>query len=513
MDKRNFLYTLLFVFTSVLLYGQQPNNKEALQKQSAKLRQEIADLNKALAESKSESKTSIVYIANLNKKLTARAELVTNTRKESRILDDEIYLNQLEINKLRRELKELREGYADVLIRSYKNKSIQNKVLFILSSDNISQAFRRMKYLQKYSEYQDRKVAEINAKQQEILNTIELREKAKKDKLIVLAQQQNQMDHLNVEKKEKEVIVAKYMKEQGDIVAKIKQKQSQRQALDKQVQAIIAEEIRIVKAKEAEERRQAELAELARKKTLEEERARKAKEAELAAKKLAEEKAIAARKAAEEAIEAKRIADKEESDRVAAKKAEEAKKVAEQAAAERAAADKLAAQKTAAAEKAEVKAEEKRKSMGVTSPSSPSASEALSKSFEANRNSLPWPVAGTIVSEFGKTPHPVVPGIVVDHQGVEIAASSGSLAKAVFSGTVSRIIVIPGGGKAVLISHGGYFTLYSNLSTVIVSVGDKVNTGQSLGKIYTDDTNTTLLGFQVWKGTVPQNPANWISGM
>ncbi|MGM5631408.1 peptidoglycan DD-metalloendopeptidase family protein [Apibacter raozihei] len=512
MNQRKLLYTFFLALFSLLVYSQQPYNKEALQKQSAQLRQEIADLNKALAASKNESKTSLIYIANLNKKLSARTQLITNTKKESRVLDDEIYLNQLEINKLKRELKVLRENYADVLIRSYKNKSIQNKILFILSSENISQAFRRIKYLQKYSEFQDRKVAEINEKQQQILHTIELREKAKKDKLNVLAQQQTQVKQLSVEKKEKEEVVAQYIQQQGDIVAKIKQKQTQRQNLERQVQSIIAEELRIIKAREAEERRKAQEAELARKKTIEEERARKAKEAELAAKKLAEEKAAAAKKAAEEALAAKLLAEKEANDRAAAKKAEDARRAAEKAAAERAAAEKLAIQKTEKAKDAEQKAEEKRASLGINK-SQVTSTEALSKSFEANKKSLPWPVKGTIVSQFGTTPHPVIPNIQVEHRGVEIAAAPGSLANSVFSGVVSKVLVIPGGGKAVLVSHGEYFTLYANLSTVIVSVGDKVGIGQALGKIYSDDTNTTLLDFQIWKGQTPQNPANWISGM
>ncbi|MDR1877192.1 MAG: peptidoglycan DD-metalloendopeptidase family protein [Flavobacteriaceae bacterium] len=512
MNSKKYLYTCLFLLINVIIYSQQPYNKEVLQKQSTKLRNEITELNKALVASKNESKTSIIYIANLNKKIDIRAKLISNIRKESKVLDDEIYLSQLEINKLRRELKKLREDYADVLIRSYKNKSIQNKILFILSSDNIAQAFRRIKYLQKYSEYQDKKVAEINDKQQEILHTIELREKAKKDKLDVLAQQQAQKDQLDAEKREKEIIVEQYIKEQGNLASQIRQKQTQRQALEKQVQAIIVEELRIVKAKEAEERRRAEEAERARKKTIEEERAKKALGAQQAAERLAAEKTATAQKAAREALAAKTAAERETSDKEAAKRAEETRKAAEKAAAERVAANKLAVQKAEAAKIAEEKAIAKKEEIGASATITTSA-ETLSKSFEANKKSLPWPVLGTVVSEFGRTPHPVVPNIYVEHQGVEIATSAGNLAKAVFSGTVSRILVVPGGGKAVLINHGNYFTLYTNLSTVIVSVGDKINSGQSLGKIYTDDSNITLLGFQVWKGTVPQNPANWLVGM
>ena len=212
MNSSKKIYIFFFLLITIVTYSQLPYKKEDLQKQSVQLKQEIAELNKALISSKNESKISIAYIANLDKKIKVRAKL------------------------------------------------------FILSSENISQAFRRIKYLQKYSEFQDEKVAEINEKQQQILHTIELREAAKKEKLEVLAQQQSQINQLNVEKKEKEIVVQRYMKEQGDLAEKIKQKQTQQKVLEKQVQAIIAEELRIVKLKEAEEKRKAEELERLRKK-------------------------------------------------------------------------------------------------------------------------------------------------------------------------------------------------------------------------------------------------------
>ncbi|TWP27769.1 peptidase M23 [Apibacter muscae] len=515
MSIKSYFTLFTAVFLGCITYAQQPYKKENLQKESAKLRQEIVELNKALSISKNQSQSSLIYITNLNKKLAAREALINNTKKESKVLDDEIYLNQLAINKLRRELKDLREDYAEVLIRSYKNRSVQNKVLFILSSNDISQAFRRIKYLQKYSEYQNEKVAEIEAKQEAILKTIELREKAKKDKINILAQQQAQIKEINKDKKEKEAAVELYNKQQGDLLTKIKEKQTQRNALDRQVQAIIAEEMRIAKAKEAEERRKAELAELARRKTIEEERARKAREAELAAKKLAEEKAAAARKAAAEALAAKQAAEKEanEKARIEAEKIRVAReKAAEKAAAEKVAADKLAAEKAVKAKEAEKIADDKRASLGITKTPITNT-ETLSKNFEANKGRLPWPAIGTVVATFGTSPHPTMQNIKVDHKGVEIATSPGSLAKSVFEGTVSKVFAVPGGGKAVLVNHGNYFTLYANLSTAIVSAGDKVKIGQPLGKIYTDDANNTLLDFQIWQGQVPVNPANWISGM
>ncbi|MDR3273582.1 MAG: peptidoglycan DD-metalloendopeptidase family protein [Flavobacteriaceae bacterium] len=510
--KLKYLYTFIFIFFCAFAFGQY--NKETLQKQSAQLKQEISELNKALETSRNQSKTSLLYITNLNKKINARAKLINTTRREAQFIDDEIYLRQLEINKLQRDLAELRKNYAQVLVRSYKNKSIQNKILFVLSSEDISQAFRRIKYLQKYSEYQDKKAKEIADKQADIKRTIELKEKAKQEKINNLSQQQIQMEQLDFERKEKQQVVDQYIKEQGDMIANIKQKQAQRQALDRQVQAIIAEEIRLAKAKEAEAKRQAEEAEKLRKKTAEEERAKLAADAKAEAEKNAAQKAEQASIAAKKAEQARIAAAKEASDKEAARKAEETRKAAEKAAAEKTAADKILAKKTNEADKAEAKAEAKLKSMGVSTPSSPasSASDALTRSFEASRKDMPWPVEGQVIVHFGRSPHPIVPEIYTESHGVEIASTAGSLAKAVFNGKVTRIISVPGGGRAVLVNHGDYYTLYSNLETVIVSSGDAVKAGQALGRIYTDDSNT-LLGFQIWKGSTPQNPANWFNGM
>jgi murein DD-endopeptidase MepM/ murein hydrolase activator NlpD len=97
------------------------------------------------------------------------------------------------------------------------------------------------------------------------------------------------------------------------------------------------------------------------------------------------------------------------------------------------------------------------------------------------------------------------------NNGIDITTASGSLAKAVFEGTVSAVLNIPGQQKALLISHGDYFTVYSRLITVDVKKGDKISLNQKLGTVWTDQEGKTVLQFQVWKGQVKQNPASWIA--
>lgn len=457
--QKALILTFLLTFFSSLLWAQTPYNKETLQKRSQKLKQEIADLNNQLAKSKNESKTSILYISNLKKKISARTQLVNTTQREARFIDDEIYLRQLDINQLKRELAELRRNYAGVLVSAYKNKSLQNKILFILSADDVAQAYRRIKYLQKYSDFQNRKTKEIKDKQAKIENTIKLREAAKREKISNLEQQKTQLTQLDSERKEKQIVVDKYIKEQGDLASKIKQRQIASRELDRQISKIIAEEIRLAREKAAKEKAERERAERER---------------------------IQKEKADAEALAKNTKATRKE---------------------RKAATSNVASSPTKSG--SATKAKELPKSFESRAETS-----SMSKKFEANKKSLPWPLdRGSIITRFGPSPHPILEHITVDCPGVEIATSSGSLAKAVFDGEVTAVMSIPGGNKAVIINHGDYFTVYTNLETVIISKGDKIREHQALGKIYTDDTGNTVLGFQVWKGNVKQNPANWIAGM
>lgn len=136
---------------------------------------------------------------------------------------------------------------------------------------------------------------------------------------------------------------------------------------------------------------------------------------------------------------------------------------------------------------------------------------ALSNSFAASAGSLPWPLErGYISQTFGVHPHPDLAGITLINNGVDITTGEGSIARSVYKGKVSAIINIPGQEKAVLINHGEYFTVYSRLSEVYVKRGDNVTAKQNLGKVWTDEDGKTILQFQVWKGQVKQNPANWL---
>ena len=134
----------------------------------------------------------------------------------------------------------------------------------------------------------------------------------------------------------------------------------------------------------------------------------------------------------------------------------------------------------------------------------------LSGEFAANKGRLPWPVEGAVVERFGKHKHPVYTNVdLPQNNGVTLTVKRGAEAKAVFNGTVTQIVVLPGYNQCVLVSHGEYFTLYSKLKTVNVKAGDKVVTGQAVGTVDTIGGEDQF-HFELWKGSTPQNPENWL---
>jgi septal ring factor EnvC (AmiA/AmiB activator) len=138
--------------------------------------------------------------------------------------------------------------------------------------------------------------------------------------------------------------------------------------------------------------------------------------------------------------------------------------------------------------------------------------QLISNNFKANKGRLPWPVEkGAITSGFGDQPHPVYKSLIIHNNGIDITTESGASARAVFGGEVTQIQKISPLKTAVIVKHGDFFTVYQNLSSVNVTVGDKVNAKQSLGKIRTDAEGKTILRFMISQNITYTNPSQWIS--
>ncbi|MAQ69826.1 MAG: hypothetical protein CMD23_01875 [Flavobacteriales bacterium] len=152
-------------------------------------------------------------------------------------------------------------------------------------------------------------------------------------------------------------------------------------------------------------------------------------------------------------------------------------------------------------------AKEKNKEDGLTPEL-----KLISSSFASNKGRLPWPTErGTVVTNFGESLHPVLSGITVMNNGIEIATTTNDV-RSVFDGEVAKIIILPNGYKVLIIRHGEYFSVYSNLYDVSVQKGQKIKIKQQLGSIYNPTTQRrNVLGFQIWQSREKLNPKNWLS--
>ena len=137
---------------------------------------------------------------------------------------------------------------------------------------------------------------------------------------------------------------------------------------------------------------------------------------------------------------------------------------------------------------------------------------ALANNFASNKGALPWPVErGIITGKFGKHPHPIVKGVIVDNPHIEITTEENAIVRSVFEGEVSSVVPIPGANVMVLLRHGNYFTVYSNLINVKVKAGDVVSLKEPIGTAFTDEEGKTMVQLGIWKDADIQDPNPWLA--
>ena len=136
----------------------------------------------------------------------------------------------------------------------------------------------------------------------------------------------------------------------------------------------------------------------------------------------------------------------------------------------------------------------------------------LAATFEKNKRKLPWPVRTGFVSEkFGDNNHPVLRGVKVKNDGIELQSSKGEKVRSVFEGTVLTIAIIPGNNTAVMIKHGNYISVYAGIRNIQVKKGDKVSTKDIIGEVATDANGVSKMQFQIWRDFEKLNPEEWLA--
>lgn len=161
-----------------------------------------------------------------------------------------------------------------------------------------------------------------------------------------------------------------------------------------------------------------------------------------------------------------------------------------------------------------IKEEMEREALALKNSKSASASVALSSSFEENKTKLPWPVSSGFISQrFGRQNHPVLKGIVLQNDGVNIQTKQNEKVKSIFDGEVRSVAFIPTFGSTVIINHGEYYSVYTGLKEVYVKTGQKVTTSQEIGQVISNNEGISELRFQIRKKFTPLDPQAWLANM
>ena len=422
--KSAVLILVLVLVGAISGFSQSKGNKKELENKKKKLKQEINNINELLSEAKNKKKLSMNQVAILNKKISAREELIRMINGELSNLQQQINENQKAISELSQNLERLKKEYAKMVYYAYRNKDSYNKLMFVFASSNFNQAFQRLKYIQSYTEFRKKQAEIISQTKTEIINKNEQLASKKMEKSNLLTAEQQEKQTLSQEKEEQVGVLTQLQDKEKQLKDQLEQKKKDAQALNAAIKKIIQAEL--------ERQREEE-----RKRALE-----------------------------------------------AAKKEEKETK----------------------------KGSEKTKTKKYVPPEFTKEAEALSADFSSNKGRLPWPVQkGVISDKFGQHEHSTIKGFIVNNNGVDISTTRGASCRSVFAGEVTGITSVPGVGKVIIVRHGEYLSVYSNLSEVFVSTGDKISVKQNIGSVsFDEEEGRAVLNLQIWKGQKILNPEEWL---
>ncbi|MDR1742547.1 MAG: peptidoglycan DD-metalloendopeptidase family protein [Dysgonamonadaceae bacterium] len=464
MKKIAAIFALYLLSASFASMAQTTPQIEALKKKRLLLQKEITTTNKLFLDVKKQTNTVLQRINLINKQIDMRKEMISVQQKEIEALNNELSNMEKEINQLNVNLKQKQDSYAKAIRGMLKSRQTENKLFFVLSGKSLGESIRRMQYLREYSDWQKSKAEDIKQQKKLLSEKKTAMANTKTEKQTALASLQQEQDKLVNEETTKKAEMASAQGKQKELQKILTDKRKQADQLNNQIERMIADEV-------ARQERQ----------------------------RIAREKAEAERRRKKEEAEAKALQEKESREK-AAKDSNSRQKDQQETA-------QSAKKETSAPPQPRV-AEDPQKETYTAS----AESFNLSKNFAANKGKLPMPVTGSasIVGNFGVNKHSEW-NISTNSNGIDIQTQRGSNIRSVFDGEVSKVFSAPGANTCIIVRHGEYYTFYSNIYDLYVKQGDRVKTGQSLGRIFTDpDTGISTMHFQLWQKTAKLNPAPWL---
>jgi septal ring factor EnvC (AmiA/AmiB activator) len=242
---------LLVCFVLIGTIDAQTNpSREELQKQEQSLRKELDELNRLLEQTKNNKKSSLGQLAVIRSKIAKREALVNGIRNQVKILDAAIYNNQLDVQRLNKDLDTLKSRYAKSIIFSYKGRSGYEYLNFLFSAKSFNDAVKRITYLKSYRQNREAQANAINMSQNDLNQKINILSDNKKDRLKTLSVQNEQLQVLEQDKKEQDKVVKQLKSKEAEITAQVKQKESQRRKMQQALTALIRREIQEAERKE-----------------------------------------------------------------------------------------------------------------------------------------------------------------------------------------------------------------------------------------------------------------------
>jgi len=388
----------IFVCFSFNTFGQ---SLEELRRQKEKTASEIEYINNLLKETNSNAKASLNRLAVLERQIKLQDNLINSITGEIGYLDTSIQQNSKRIDSLSAELESVKLRYASMIRYANRNQNNNNQLLFLLSSQDFNQAYKRFIYLRQYADYRRKQADRITEFKSSIGGQLQEFNKRKEQKQNLLVSKVRQTQIIEQQKKQQNDVYSDLQQKEKDLKRKLDNQRKAELILQQAIERVISDEAKKVTRK-------------------------KSKEPGLA-----------------------------------------------------------------------LTPEEK----------------VLSGNFSNNRGKFPWPVQrGLITDHFGDHPHAVLKYVVVRNSGIDITTQANAKARAIFKGEVTKVVSIPGANFAVIIRHGNYLTVYSNLSDVFVKAGQNVDIKEEIGSIFTDqnDDNKTVLKFQLWRESTKLDPEDWL---
>jgi septal ring factor EnvC (AmiA/AmiB activator) len=459
----NYLF-LLFALLFAHFSFAQSDKKAALEQQKKDNLSKIKELNSIISRTSKKKNASIGKLNVLKEQIGVQKKQITVLEQNQQILAEEAQKLRNEGDVLKAKLERLKKEYGLMLYEAQKTSSVYNKMSFLLLSNDVGEFTRRFDYLRHYSANR-KKQADLIFKTRQDLMTKEQKVVFKKqEEKKVIVEKEGEKKKLEVLKTKEDQVVNVLTQQEKKLKIELEKKKLSVRKLDNLIAGIVQREIQ--KSIERERRLR---------------QARQVKKVDVVKPALPELK---------KGETTKTLAEKE------TPKEEKKTVVAE-------------AKKAPKVEPAPAPAEEKKIESNTYYMNADEAK--LASSFAALRGRMPFPVpSGFISDHFGVHKHPLLKGVMINNNGIDIQTSPGSPVHSVYDGVVQSVVNIPGINMVVAIQHGDYFTVYSKLANVSVSVGTRVRTGQRIGSVASDDDGTAEINFQVWKNTVRQNPESWL---